>query len=301
MGAHRVELTGYHRRRGRPAQGARPHLGDHRLAPAALRADRRRSRPGNPRRDPRPPSAARRPLARSRLIRRCAVISQAADLARRLARDAEAVCRHYLSNGSPPRAATGSSAMSATRRAAASMSASHGPDCGPGAAGKWTDAATGEHGDLLDLIGRNRDLCRLGDAHRRSPLLPRPAAPGRSRTPAQPPPCVPPRIPPKLPAACSAPAVRSPARWPKPICAPGASPRPSTGPPCATTRRSTTAQSEQAPLETWPALLAAVTDLDGHITGIQRTWLDPRRPRQGAARRSAPGPGPSPRQRRPLR
>jgi hypothetical protein len=27
------------------------------------------------------------------------VISQAADLARRLARDAEAVCRHYLSKG----------------------------------------------------------------------------------------------------------------------------------------------------------------------------------------------------------
>jgi hypothetical protein len=27
------------------------------------------------------------------------VISAAADLARRLARDAEAVCRHYLSNG----------------------------------------------------------------------------------------------------------------------------------------------------------------------------------------------------------
>ena len=27
------------------------------------------------------------------------MISQAGDLARRLARDAEAVCRHYLSNG----------------------------------------------------------------------------------------------------------------------------------------------------------------------------------------------------------
>jgi hypothetical protein len=34
--------------------------------------------------------------------------------------------------------------------------------------------------------------------------------------------------------------------------------------------------SEDAPLESWPALLAAVTDLDGNITGIQRTWLDPR-------------------------
>ena len=35
--------------------------------------------------------------------------------------------------------------------------------------------------------------------------------------------------------------------------------------------------SKDAPLESWPALLAAVTDIDGNITGIQRTWLDPRR------------------------
>src|ERR1700737_2349579 len=39
----------------------------------------------------------------------------------------------------------------------------HGPESGAGAAGKWTDAATGEHGDLLDLIGLNRDLANLGD------------------------------------------------------------------------------------------------------------------------------------------
>ena len=32
-----------------------------------------------------------------------------------------------------------------------------------------------------------------------------------------------------------------------------------------------------APLQIWPALLAAVSDLEGNITGIQRTWLDPRR------------------------
>jgi hypothetical protein len=33
-----------------------------------------------------------------------------------------------------------------------------------------------------------------------------------------------------------------------------------------------------AELELWPALLAAVTDLDGTITGVQRTWLDRERP-----------------------
>ncbi len=29
------------------------------------------------------------------------------------------------------------------------------------------------------------------------------------------------------------------------------------------------------PTETWPALIAAVTDLNGTITGVHRTWLDP--------------------------
>jgi hypothetical protein len=30
-----------------------------------------------------------------------------------------------------------------------------------------------------------------------------------------------------------------------------------------------------APAEVWPALIAAVTDLAGKITGVHRTWLDP--------------------------
>ena len=30
-----------------------------------------------------------------------------------------------------------------------------------------------------------------------------------------------------------------------------------------------------APTEIWPAMIAAVTDLKGHITGAHRTWLDP--------------------------
>jgi hypothetical protein len=65
-----------------------------------------------------------------------------------------------------------------------------GPDTGPGAAGKWTDAATGEHGDLLDLIRQNRDLHELGEAMdearaflalpRPVPLPPRAPVPGGS-------------------------------------------------------------------------------------------------------------------------
>jgi len=77
------------------------------------------------------------------------VISAAADLARRLARDAEAVCHYYLSNGrrSGRYWIAGDVQNTPGRSLYVRLS---GPDYGPGAAGKWTDAATGEHGDLLD-------------------------------------------------------------------------------------------------------------------------------------------------------
>ena len=54
----------------------------------------------------------------------------------------------------------------------------HGPDYGPGAAGKWTDAATGEHGDLLDLIATTAICHGLGEAMDEARIflaLPRPA------------------------------------------------------------------------------------------------------------------------------
>ena len=38
-----------------------------------------------------------------------------------------------------------------------------GPTSGPGAAGKWTDSATGQHGDLLDLIALNMGIVTLKD------------------------------------------------------------------------------------------------------------------------------------------
>src|ERR1700687_5675041 len=89
--------------------------------------------------------------------------SHASDLARRLARNAEAVCRHYLSNGHREGRywLVGNVANTPGRSLFVRLS---GPDSGPGAAGKWIDAATGEHGDLLDLIALNRDLACLADA-----------------------------------------------------------------------------------------------------------------------------------------
>jgi hypothetical protein len=107
------------------------------------------------------------------------MISQAGDLARRLARDAEAVCRHYLSNGQRcGRYWVAGDVMNTPGRSL--YVRLQGPESGPGAAGKWTDAATGEHGDLLDLIARNRDLDCLGevmDEARSFLALPRPPKP----------------------------------------------------------------------------------------------------------------------------
>ena len=88
--------------------------------------------------------------------------SHAADLARRLARNAEAVCRHYLSNGHREGRYWLVGDVANTRGRSLFVRLS-GPDHGKGAAGKWTDAATGEHGDLLDLIALSRGLDRLRD------------------------------------------------------------------------------------------------------------------------------------------
>jgi hypothetical protein len=81
----------------------------------------------------------------------------ASELAHHLARDAEAVCRHYLSAGrregrywlvGDVRNTPGRSMFVRLKETA------------KGPAGKWTDAATGEHGDLLDVI---RESCGLVD------------------------------------------------------------------------------------------------------------------------------------------
>ena len=201
------------------------------------------------------------------------MISQAGDLARRLARDAEAVCRHYLSNGR--RCGHYWVAGDVMNTPGRSLYVRlQGPESGPGAAGKWTDAATGEHGDLLDLIGRNRDLHRLGEAMDEARFflaLPRP----------------PERI------ARAAPAPRRSPEAARRLFRAG---RPIAGTPAEAYLRARGItgrldwpalryhpsvyyrESDNAPLELWPALLAAVTGLDGTITGILRTWLDPRRP-----------------------
>ena len=87
----------------------------------------------------------------------------ASDTARALGRSAETVCRHYLSHGRRTGGywIVGDVLNSPGRSLFVRL---HGPECGPGASGKWTDAATGEHGDLLDLIRLASGLTSLKDA-----------------------------------------------------------------------------------------------------------------------------------------
>jgi hypothetical protein len=199
--------------------------------------------------------------------------SQAADLARRLARDAEAVCRHYLPTARRRGRywVVGNVANTPGRSLFVRLT---GPDSGKGAAGKWTDAATGEHGDLLDLIGLNRGLDRLRDVldEARSFLsLPRPAPPPDR--------C---RRRPLAPMGSPESARRLFAM---------AQPVSGTIAEVYLRNRGITALHDaaalrfhprcyyrpdaDAPTEIWPALIAAVTDLTGALTGVHRTWLDP--------------------------
>ncbi len=210
----------------------------------------------------------------------------ASDLARRLAQSAEAVCRYYLSNGrrvgrywriGDVRNTPGSSLYVRLT----------GGETGRGAAGKWTDGATGEHGDLLDII---REACgftefrEVADEARRflglpTPERPLPAADARlSSAHARGEPQV------ENDAADASEAARRLFKATRPIRGTlaetylrqrGISPAAFTGtdalrfhPNCF--YRTDTGDDDQ----TWPALIAAVTSLEGTVTGVHRTWLD---------------------------
>ncbi|MFA7504678.1 MAG: toprim domain-containing protein [Burkholderiaceae bacterium] len=202
----------------------------------------------------------------------------ATEIAQRLADNAEGVCRHFLSKGHREGRywlvgdARNTPGQSLYVRLVAS------PD-GRGAAGKWSDAATGEHGDLLDIIAIACGHARLRDTldeARRFLSLPQPPPrdddPGWRREPKAP--AGSPEAAQRLLAACQP--VRGtlveaylggrsiaslktgdPLRF-HPRCYYRPSRKDSPG-----TRRA------------WPAMIAAVTDLDGAITGVHRTWLDP--------------------------
>ncbi len=193
--------------------------------------------------------------------------SPAAMLSRQLACEAEAVCRHYLSNGRRSGRYWLVGDIDNTRGRSLFVRLA-GPTSGQGAAGKWQDAATGEHGDLLDLIAATRGLSSLADvlAEARAFLRmqDRPAPPSTRK-----------------PARNSVEAARR--LW--------ASAVPITGTLAETYLRKRGIAVDESltslrfhPRCFWvsadgndrhalPAMLAAVTDNAGCITGLQRTWL----------------------------
>ena len=83
----------------------------------------------------------------------------AATLAAALARCPEAVCRRYLPHGRRQGRYWVAGDLHGAR--GRSLYVRLRP---PGPPGKWTDAATGEHGDLLDLIGHRIGAATLGPA-----------------------------------------------------------------------------------------------------------------------------------------
>ncbi|MGY0576211.1 DUF7146 domain-containing protein [Bradyrhizobium sp. RDM12] len=195
----------------------------------------------------------------------------ASELASRLAREAEAVCRHYLSNGKRAGRYWLVGDVHNTPGRSLFVRLQESPK---GPAGKWSDAATGEHGDLLDIIRESlglRDFREVAEEARRFLKLPRseqqPALkPVRSLVPLG-----------------SRQAARRLFQISSPIEATIAE--------AYLQRRGITRihhggslryhprcyyrPDDHLPTETWPAMIACVTDLEGRITGVHRTWLDP--------------------------
>ncbi|WP_448954869.1 DUF7146 domain-containing protein [Labrys neptuniae] len=197
---------------------------------------------------------------------------KAQDLARRLGERAEIVCRHYLSAGRRQGRYWQVGDISNTPGRSMFVRLQDSPR---GPAGKWTDAATGEHGDLLDVIREVLGLVDFKDVAeeaRRFLSLPSQepgeGRPGGPQYPVQ---------------AGSVGASRRLFAMARPIGGTlaevylhhrGITALQGTGalrfhPRCYYR------PDEHSGTEIWPALVAAVTDLDGRITGAHRTWLAP--------------------------
>jgi hypothetical protein len=196
---------------------------------------------------------------------------EAAELVRRLAREAEAVCRHYLSNGKREGRywLVGDVHNTPGRSMFVRLQEST-----KGPAGKWTDAATGEHGDLLDVIRESlglRDFREVAEEARRFLKLPR-----------NEPELVPKPVRPAVPAG-SQEAARRLFAISQPIEGTAVETylqhrgiaQVHHGGSLRFHPRCYYRPDEHLPTETWPAMIACVTDLDGQITGVHRTWLDP--------------------------
>lgn len=201
----------------------------------------------------------------------------ATEIAHRLAAQAEAVCRRYLSQGRREGRywLVGDVRNTPGRSLYVRLAAS--PD-GRGAAGKWTDASTGEHGDLLDIIavagGHDQLRDTLDEARRFLSLqIPEPSD-----------------DPPRQPRD------KVPTGTPEAARRLFAASKPIVGTIAGSYFRNRAITdlrgcdalryhpqcfyrpSEDDAVGTataWPAMIASVTDNNGTLTGVQRTWIDP--------------------------
>jgi len=191
------------------------------------------------------------------------------DLAHDLARYAEAVCRTYLNNG---RRVGNYWMVGDVRNSKGRSMHVRLKDSGPKRAGKWADEATGEHGDLLDVIEHSCGLIEFRDIldeARRFLAEPPPEPVSAEREPAA--------------AQGSPDAARRLFAMSKPLGGTLAERYlAARGIPFAARERALRFHPGcyyrdlvTGETLTLPALIAGVIDLDGRLTGLHRTWLDP--------------------------
>src|SRR4051794_1692023 len=191
----------------------------------------------------------------------------ARDLAAELSRHAEVVCRTYLSNGKRQghHWSVGDVGNNPGRSLYVRLSPSR------TVAGRWADAATGQYGDLLDLIQAAcgfADLRSAMDEARRFLCLPRPEPMERRDRHAS--------------AARHSPErARRLFRAGQPITGTLAAAylghRGLIGVTSRVLRYHPACfykASDDTPPASWPALLAAISDVQSTIVGVHRTWLD---------------------------
>ena len=201
------------------------------------------------------------------------VAGHAGALAAALARCPEAVCRRYLPHGRRQGRYWVAGDLHGAR--GRSLYVRLAP---PGPPGKWTDAATGAHGDLLDLIGHRLGAATLGPAlDEARAFLALPLGVRKDPQAARD------GLPVGWDGWDSAAAARRLWRACRPLDATLAEAylRARGLTRCrfpALRFHPALAYRDAAGWHRFPALVAAVTRPDGALEGVQRTWLDPVRP-----------------------
>ena len=190
-----------------------------------------------------------------------------------LAQNAEQVCRHYLPAGRREGSywLVGDLQNNPGRSLFVRLT---GPTSGPGARGKFTDGATGEHGDLLDIIRERTGITRFPDllaearAHlgRPQPVVLEMPSPKKDKAPGGTPVSAARLFAASVPVAGTLAETYLTSRGIRHL---GTSAALRFHPKCWHREGD---QTKPVPI---PAMIAAVTDGAGALQGVHRTWLAP--------------------------